>query len=211
MPGTGPMPSRSGPWHSPHAIVFAVAAFRHEGFTLLDRPCGDVGDRSHARIPQHFGLLGVLGCLHDADADRLLARALTLDRTHDTVVALHLRTVLVSTTRTHGVHLMAPKYSAACRISSGVSAFAIQGPYGPSFALRGSALLRRSWRKSSSCCMKYDTGKARHAGVLGTALSSDSAPHEHLRGVGSPARPVATDARHHAMVLRGPVGLVDAV
>ncbi len=66
-------------------------------------------------------------------------------------------TVLVSTTRTHGVHGIAAKYSAATRISSGVSAFAIV-IITFVLALRGSALFRAPLRKSFICWMKYETG-----------------------------------------------------
>jgi len=62
-------------------------------------------------------------------------------------------TVFVSTTRIQGVHFIDPKYSAACLISSGVSDFAMSAIRAV-FALRDSALFRRSCRKSSSCCRK---------------------------------------------------------
>src|SRR4051812_12102818 len=67
-------------------------------------------------------------------------------------------TVFVSTTRTHGVHLIAPKYSAAWRISSGVNDFAMRTIVFE-FALRSSVLLRTALGKSSSWWMKYETGR----------------------------------------------------
>ena len=66
-------------------------------------------------------------------------------------------TVLASTTRTHGVHGIAAKYSAAVLISSGVIALAM-AIMRLVLALRGSALLRTPLRKSFICWMKYDTG-----------------------------------------------------
>ncbi len=59
-------------------------------------------------------------------------------------------TVFVSTTLIHGVHFIDPKYSAACLISSGVKPFAI-AIMALVLPFRGSALLRRSLRKSFIC------------------------------------------------------------
>src|SRR5258705_11550449 len=100
-------------------------------------------------------------------------------------------TVLVSTTRTHGVHLIAPKYSAAAFISSGVSDFAIRARRAE-FALRGSALFRRSLRKSVSCCRKYDTGRPDTLAFSGRPLPLTKWHCAHAVALGSPVRPFAT-------------------
>src|SRR4051812_45055132 len=68
-------------------------------------------------------------------------------------------TVGLSTTLIHGVfHGICAKYCAAAFISSSLMPLAI---IVMTFvlALRGSALLRRSFRKSWSCCRKYATGR----------------------------------------------------
>src|SRR5712691_2631503 len=100
-------------------------------------------------------------------------------------------TVFASTTRTHGVHLIAPKYSAACFISSGVSDFAIR-VMRAEFALRGSALFRRSLRKSTSCCMKYETGRPDTLAFSGRPLPFTKWHVAHAVALGSPVRPLAT-------------------
>src|SRR5437867_10465034 len=100
-------------------------------------------------------------------------------------------TVLVSTTRTHGVHLIEPKYSAACCISSGVSDFAIRAILAV-FAFRGSALLRRSLRKSVSCCRKYDTGRPDTLAFSGRPLPLIKWHVAQAVALGSPARPFTT-------------------
>ena len=62
------------------------------------------------RVPENLGLLGVLGRLHDADADRLLARALRLSIGIQMPPRLTIfGTVLGFDHANHGVHLMAPK------------------------------------------------------------------------------------------------------
>ena len=62
-------------------------------------------------------------------------------------------TLSASTTLIHGVHFIAPKYSADALISSGVMAFAI-AIMAFVLAFRGSALLRSPSRKSFICWMK---------------------------------------------------------
>src|SRR6185295_16824370 len=67
-----------------------------------------------------------------------------------------LGTVSASITLIHGVHGIAPKYSADALISSGVIALAI-AIMALVFAFRGSALLRLPLLKSFICWMKYST------------------------------------------------------
>jgi len=63
------------------------------------------------------------------------------------LAAFGVGTLSLSTTRIHGVHLIAPKYSADNRISSSVIAFA-SSIIVTVFGLRGSADRRRPFRKS---------------------------------------------------------------
>src|SRR5438309_1708884 len=60
------------------------------------------------------------------------------------------------------------------------------------FALRGSALLRRSLRKSISCCMKYATGRPDTLAFSGRPLPLIKWHVAHAVAFGSPVRPFAT-------------------
>ena len=112
-------------------------------------------------------------------------------------------TVAVSTTRTHGVHFIAPKYSAASLISSGVIALAML-IIRLVFVFRDSALLRAPDLKSFIVCMKYETGRPDDAGVLLPSLA--------VRVVAEPARAhvgpasVRDDLRHLRVIAGEPVG-----
>ena len=66
-------------------------------------------------------------------------------------------TRFVSTTRIHGVHFIAAKYSAAAFTSSSVMAFA-RSIIVLVFGFRGSAVCRRPFRKSWIWRTKYATG-----------------------------------------------------
>src|SRR5213596_1401929 len=68
-------------------------------------------------------------------------------------------TRLVSTTRIHGVHFIAPKYAAAAFTSSSVMAFA-SSIIVLVFGFLGSAVCRRPFRKSSIWRRKYVAGSA---------------------------------------------------
>src|SRR5215831_17200542 len=131
MPGTGPSPVSPGPWH--------VAQPRDAASPFLRLPIGAYAtkpDRGSRRISVRSGFSGVstmrvpIGSVPPPSIGTQMPPRLTI-----------FGTFAVSTTCTHGDHGIAPKYSAAALISSGVIAFAYPAIRFV-FAFRDSELLR---------------------------------------------------------------------
>ena len=120
-------------------------------------------------------------------------------------------TIFVSTTRIHGVHLMAEKYSAAALISSSVMALA-KSIIVFVFGFRGSAVCRTPLRKSWSWRTKYATGRPDGRGVLRPSLAvRQVARGAAARVLAKLGRTVRDHIRHRRVIAGEPVDDVLAV
>ena len=99
------------------------AAGRDQVLALPDAAGRHVRDKPRMRVAQRLGLLLVFGHLDDPAGDRLGASPASPARNRLPAIRVF-GTISVSTTRIHGVHLIAAKYSAASFTSSSVIAFA---------------------------------------------------------------------------------------
>ena len=117
-------------------------------------------------------------------------------------------TVLVSTTLIHGVHFMAPKYSAAALISSSVMPFAM-AIITFVLALRASALFLRVAPEVGHRLDEIADRQSRDAGVFRPALSVRVV----AEAAGAHVRPLAVrdDVGHRRVVAGKPVGRTEPV
>src|SRR5262245_9335646 len=154
MPGTGPSPSRLGPWQTAHWVVLPPPVVaRVSPFLML--PGGgyalhpDLGFR-RASVASVFSGASMMRC----PMGSLPASAPSNTRNIPPAIRVF-GTVSVSTTRIHGVHFIDEKYDAAALISSSVMAFA-KAIILFVFPFLVSALFRRSFLKSIMVCTKYE-------------------------------------------------------